>query len=135
MAFYVALIRTFDGRVVPAGTDWMGHLLSDMRITRSGPNSLTVQPVGGFLANRAEALVRSPSLPFSPGDTFQRTAMTVQVDQITDDGRPALVTFRFRVPLEDPSLRFVVWEAQQLVPFQIPEMGETVRVAPSLPPF
>ncbi len=135
MAFYVPLIRTFDGGVVPAGTDWMGHLLSDMRVTRSAPDSLTVRPVGGFLANRAEALVRSPSLPFNAGDTFERTAMTVTVDQVTDDGRPAVATFRFQVPLEDPSLRFVVWKNQELVPFEIPELGETVRVAPSLPPF
>lgn len=55
--------------------------------------------------------------------------MTIQVTAVTQDGRPAEATFRFAVPLEDPSLRWVVWQNGGFVPFNPPRVGQKVVVS------
>ncbi len=133
MAYYTVLLRTNGQGHPPARTDWLGHVLSDLRVERTAADALTVRAEGGFLRNRAEALVRSRSRPFRAGQVIERPFMTVVVDRVTEDGRPAVVTFRFDVPLDDPSLRWLVWVDGELRPFEPPEVGEWTRIRPSAP--
>ncbi len=57
--------------------------------------------------------------------------MTIEITELTDDGRRAEATFRFRVSLEDPSFRWLYIDDARYVPFIVPGVGETVE-APSL---
>ena len=123
MGFYARLLREESGRPAPAGFDWLAHPLMQMEITRSGDHTLTIRPEGGYLSNAAQALCRSPSIPFTRGQVIERSFMTVTIDELTDDHRPAVVTFQFSVPLEDPSLRWFAWERGKLVPFEPPAIG------------
>ncbi len=61
-------------------------------------------------------------------ETIDLTAVTIEITELTDDGRPAEATFRFRVPLEDPSLRWLFVKDFRYVPFIVPCIGETVEV-------
>ncbi len=54
--------------------------------------------------------------------------MTVEVERITESGEPREVLFRFDVPLNAPSLRWVQWEDGIYVPFEPPAVGETIRL-------
>ena len=90
---------------------------------------------GGFLRTPTEAILRGSDPPFEVGQTIRRGPMTVHVDEVTPDGRPASVTATFDVPLEAPSLRWLVARDGGLHPFEIPQIGETVRVEPCLPPI
>ena len=56
---------------------------------------------------------------------------TVEVIDVTEDGRPAEVSFQFNVDLEDPSLMWLQWNDGVYVPFELPEVGETV-ILPSV---
>jgi hypothetical protein len=132
---YTGVIRSLEGGVVPAGQDFLVHLLEEVELTRIDDHTLVARAADGLLGGPAQQLVRSPSLPFTPGDTFPRPSMTVTVDEVTPDGRPSAVTYRFAVPLEDPTLRWLVWRAGELEPFEIPAAGDSVRVAPTLPPM
>ena len=133
MGFYARLLREESGRPAPAGFDWLAHPLMQMEITRSGDHTLTIRPEGGYLSNAAQALCRSPSIPFTRGQVIERSFVTVTIDELTDDHRPAVVTFLFPTPLEDPSLRWFVWKAGDLEPFEPPAIGETVTVGPTFP--
>jgi hypothetical protein len=62
------------------------------------------------------------------GETLELPAATVEVTGMTDDNRPAEATFRFRVPLEDKSLRWVRLTGRGYRRFVLPEIGETVEV-------
>lgn len=62
--------------------------------------------------------------PFEIGDTVELNRVTVEILQITDDGRPTKVAFHFDTPLEDDSIaRFAGLE-----PFEPPPVGQTTAV-------
>lgn len=131
---YVKLLRELRGDPGPRAVSWLGHLESDLEVTRAGPRALTIVPRRGFLATRGQQLCRSPrSFPFAAGDVVEVGELRVEIEEVTADGRPARVTFHFPVALEDPSLRWMVWREGQLRPFDPPEVGRTVRVPPTMP--
>lgn len=53
---------------------------------------------------------------------------------LTPDGRPALVAFRFSVPLDDPSLRRFERRDGRYAPFVVPAVGRA-RHLPAARPF
>ncbi len=61
-------------------------------------------------------------------ETIDLSAVTIKITELTDDGRRAEATFRFRVSLEDPSLRWLFVQDFRYVPFIVPGMSETVEV-------
>ncbi len=130
-AGYVPILRALDNDAVPRRTTVLGHMLSTMELTRSDERSLTIRAKGGFLATPAEALLRSTIIPFSRGQECGRAGVAVTIDEVTADGRPEVVTFRFPERLEDPSLRWVYFVDAKLVPFSVPAVGQTVTVEPS----
>lgn len=52
--------------------------------------------------------------------------MSAKIISLTRDGRPLVVAFRFAVPLESASLRWLQWKDSRFVPFQPPRVGESV---------
>ncbi len=138
MTGFMLAIRLLQGEPVPRRVELLAHMLQPLQITRVGTASLVVRSEGGWIANPTEALMRDPTMPFARGDTFVRGTpalgvVTVVVEELTTDGRPLEVRFDFDVPLEDPSLRWVVWRKEGLVPFVPPGAGETVEVEPVWP--
>lgn len=131
---YIKLLRELDGEPGPRAVSWLGHLESDLEVIRTAPDALTIVPRRGFLATRGQQLCRSPrSFPFAAGDVVEVEELRVEIDEVTADGRPARATFRFPVDLEDPSLRWLVWREGRLLPFELPEVGRSVRVPPTMP--
>jgi hypothetical protein len=66
---------------------------------------------------------RSADVPFGVGDTTRLPPVTVRVDAVDARGRASRVTFRFDVPLEDPSLSWVAWDGDGFVPYRPPPIG------------
>ena len=54
--------------------------------------------------------------------------MSAEVTALTADGRSAETTFRFAVPLEAPSLRWLQWKAGVFVPFTLPAIGQEIEL-------
>lgn len=52
---------------------------------------------------------------------------------LTPDGRPALVAFRFSVPLDDPSLRWFEWRDGRYAPFAVPAVGRARHLPAAWP--
>ncbi len=66
--------------------------------------------------------------------TFHKDSLLRRGQRITapvDEGRAAEVRFRFSVPLEDSSLRWMTWVGRGYEPFVIPAVGET-RTLPAI---
>jgi hypothetical protein len=55
--------------------------------------------------------------------------MTATVLDVTEDGRPQKVAFRFETPLEDSSLRWLHFQAGDFVPWMPPPVGEKVTLS------
>jgi hypothetical protein len=70
--------------------------------------------------------------PFTRGDQVVLSDLTVSIVELTGDGYPREVHFRFQKPLEDASLRFMLWRGRRLVPFVLPAPGASLTLAPIL---
>ena len=55
--------------------------------------------------------------------------MTATANQITSDGRPRTVTFRFAAPLESPEWLWMRGSGSRFVEWAPPQVGDTVVVA------
>ncbi len=95
---------------------------------RVDDRTITIRPKRGFLVGmaHADALMRDKNHPMTVGQKIHLTGMTVEVTELTSDQRPAEAIFRFDVPLEDKSLRWLYWHNGQFVPFTLPAIGQTI---------
>ena len=64
----------------------------------------------------------------SLGQKVQLTGMTVEITRMTGDNRPYEATFRFDVPLEDASLRWLQFKNGAFIPFTPPAVGQKITL-------
>ncbi len=131
---YVSERRALDGLPIPAHTRVLSPSESgSVTVSRPDAYTLIVRPAHGYLAYTLDQLARGSDHPMSLGQKVELTGMTAEVTALTDDGRPAEAAFRFSVPLEHPSLRWVAWGNPSYVPFTAPAVGETITLPISHP--
>ncbi len=119
-----------NGQPVPRRLRVLAPGLGPLAIRRPDARTLVVRREEGFPTSYLDGLFRSERHPMSPGQRVELTGMTVEVLAVTDDGRPAEAAFRFAVPLDDPSLRWLQWKNGAFVPFTSPPIGESVELTP-----
>jgi hypothetical protein len=120
--------RFAEGIPVPGKTRILSTSLSNVSVTRLDEVTLRLRPERGFYDARFQQLIRSLSQPFHNGDVVQLSNMTATVTEITTDGRPLTVDFRFSAPLESPEWLWMRGEGLRLVNWTPPKLGETVVV-------
>jgi hypothetical protein len=54
--------------------------------------------------------------------------MTVTITSMLPEGNAGEAEFRFDVPLDDSSLRWLQWNENRLERFTLPAVGETIRL-------
>lgn len=100
-------------------------LFEPVEIRRPDANTLVVRPRYGYYAWALDALFRNKKHRFALADRVELSGMTVEITQLTSDGRPAEAAFRFAVPLEDPSLCWLRHDGVAFLPFTPPPIGST----------
>jgi hypothetical protein len=131
---YFSTARFLAGQSVPHHLRVLAPADGLLRVARTDRSTLVMKPQGGFFGLPFDNVFRNPSHPLRVGDCVNLTGMTVEINTLTEDGRPSEVSFRFSVPLEDSSLRWLRWEGEGYSPFTIPAIGESV-VLPAAPPL
>ncbi len=101
-----------------------------VRLTRSGPDAIELEPTGGYLLDPTTTLVRRTSERFLPGQTFELGEAQVEVRAIADDGRPARVGVRSAL-LERDTLLWVSWNDvhQRFDRITLPALGQSLWLA------
>ncbi|MET0343643.1 MAG: hypothetical protein ABW252_21705 [Polyangiales bacterium] len=127
-AMYFPCFREAHGVPRPKYLRWLANGVEPLDITRLDAHTLRVRPEHGFLVNSTQLMLRGRGNPMHLGEKVVLSDATFTVTELTDDKRPAEVEVRFVAPLESPSLRFVRWEGQSYVPFELPAVGQTVHV-------
>lgn len=125
---YVPIYAAARGAPRPARLRCLGIADSPIRATRPDSMTLVLRPEHGFFGTPMDELVRARSIPFVRGARIQLTGLVIEVTEVTEDERPAEVTYRFDVPLEDPSLRWITWREGIYVPFVPPAIGSSTTV-------
>ncbi len=117
---------------VPVRTRRLASAATPVQVARSDPQTLVIRAPGGYFPTPGERGFRSEDFPMTRGQRINLTGLTVEVAEVTVDGRPTEVIFRFAKPLDDPSLRLLEWRGQgssgRYVPFTPPRVGETLTL-------
>jgi hypothetical protein len=101
-----------------------------LKLSRESANTLVLEIEGGY----EWLLCRDSAHPFAVGDEVDLNRVTVEIRQITDDGRPTEVAFRFDTPLEDDSIAWFAYAlsasgpTSALEPFEPPPVGMTSKI-------
>lgn len=105
------------------------------RITRTGPNRLQVEILGGRLMEGGfDRNFRSAKTPFHVGDRVPLLDAAVTVKAL-DAGLPSVLEAEFAVPVDDPTLRLLVWRDGRLRRVTFPAMGSVVETRWEPGPF
>jgi len=102
--------------------------LRPVEVHRLDARSLVLRPEAGFLHGLADPLFRGPDQPLTLGQHIALSGMTVEITELGPDQRPAEAVFRFDVPLEDKSLRWLQWRDGRFEPFIPPPVGQRVTL-------
>ncbi len=129
---YMWLMRWDSERALPKRMRVLGSTFAPVIVQRPDPNTLVLQPVGGYFGDPFSAIVRGRAHPFSVGDRIELDGWTVEIQAVMQ-GRPTSVLMRLDTPLEDPSLRWVTWRGDRFEPFVLPAVGK-VSAIPGRPP-
>ncbi len=124
---YLPVMRSLQGRPRPDKLYWLAATPSAATLERRAPNVLRVSAPDGLFDPRSEA--RSPNLALRKGERVRLSQMTVEVLELSPDGRPTVCDFVFNEPLESPRFVWRVWDSGQVREFHPPALGESVRVS------
>ena len=99
-----------------------------LRITRVGPQELRVEFLDGLFPTVFSRYMRSIRDPFEQGHRYAVPGLSANVEHLNPQADPDVVLYRFDVPLEDASLRWVRWQGGVYVPWTVPGEGESVEL-------
>ena len=90
--------------------------------------TLEIRPRGGYLHWVLDQVFRNDRRPMALGEEVNLTGMTATVTALAADGRPAVATFRFDVPLESDSLVWLCFRGNGFEPFSLPAVGQETEI-------
>lgn len=125
-AAYLPVYREAAGRQRPRQQLWLATGVSDLFVTTLDEHRLALRPDGGFLSSSMQLMLRSPRPGLQRGEEVQLDGASALVTELTEDGRPLEVVFRFDRTLRDPSLVWMRWQHMGYAPFELPAAGKTV---------
>ena len=121
---YVPIMRRSRGQPGPAHIYWLATATTAVTFVRVDAHTLRIAPERGFLLHEIDQMMRSPRLrPFAVGDRVPLSGLTIEIESVTSDGRPATVLAHFERPLEDRTLTWLRWERHAYVPYAPPAIG------------
>jgi hypothetical protein len=130
-ACYLPILQDLSGLPIPRHTRVLACGLHDASIARRDEFTLAIRPDGGYLRWVLDRLFRTTRRPLSLGEEVALTGVTIKVTQLTDNDRPAEAEFRFDVPLEHHSLRWLCYRNGGFEPFIPPAVGASARLSGS----
>jgi hypothetical protein len=127
----IPVLRASTGSELPKRLRCLGVTQRALEVHREDEHTLRLRPEGGYLGAPPDFLFRATDLRMKAGEEVRLSDMTIEVREVTSDGRPALVRIRFDAPLDSPDLLWVVWRNDRFVPFDLPAVGGSRLVQPT----
>jgi hypothetical protein len=127
-ANYLPLVRGALNLPIPLHTRVLAPGMPAVTISRLDERTLSVRPEQGYLRLPLDRVFRNEHRAMAEGQRVDLTGMSAEVVAMTEDGRPAEVVFRFDVPLEDPSLRWLYFQRGRFEPWTPLAAGQSVTI-------
>jgi hypothetical protein len=121
-AGYLILRREANGESIPKYTRVLAPAAPSVTITRRDDRTLAVRPRRGYQRWPLDQVFRSEQRPLRLGEQVRLSGMTATVAELTEDGRPAEVTFQFDAPLESPKFLWLCYRGNRFEAFRPPEV-------------
>ena len=128
-ALHFLINQELAGQPVPRRARVLSPTTGPLTVARPDPRTLVVRSVGPGGFNVLERLFRCKRDPMKIGDRVELSGLSIEVTRVDADGLPIDAVFRFVVPLEDTSLRWLYSKDGRLRPWTPPAVGETVELA------
>ena len=127
---YTYVIRlTDDDTPAPRRVAILGPMSTAVTVTREGENTLVLAAEDGWLRSPIDQLMRSTDAPVHVGERIRTVLFDAEIRQASSDGRPVVVSFEFRRPLDRPSFRWVAWRGGRLEEVTPPGVGGEIRLS------
>ena len=128
LAGYLPILREVEGNPAPRRTRVLAPGVPSVVMVRMDRRTLAIRPENGYLVTPGEWLLRPRHKPLSVGDRVDLAGMSVEITELTNDGRPAEAVFRFDLPLEDPALCWIRFGENGFERFTPPEVGAEMEL-------
>jgi len=156
VSIHSAFLNALQGKKIPARTILLASSIYPTEVRRRDERTLVVRPEGGYVAppgsprpgheaDQAPFSILYPlqlldrlfrdDRPMRVGERIELDGLSIEVEDVTPDGRPAEVAFRFDAPLEDPSFLWLRWQNGKFVTFFLPPVGQTTVLPEPKVPF
>jgi hypothetical protein len=126
-ADFFHLIRARYGSETPDRVWYLGAGLSPMTVYRPSERSLVIRADDGYISG-FDSVFRGIDHPLTKGEIVNLNGLHITVQEVTSDGRPAVVMFEFSDPLQDHEYQWLIWKSNRLVEWQVPEIGGNVDI-------
>jgi hypothetical protein len=120
-------MRAQTGKPRPDKLYWLAATGDASHFERRAANVLRVRVADGLFDPRSEA--RSPRFALQRGQKVVLRELTVEVLELTSDGRPSLCDFVFAKPLESAGYVWRVWRDGRMQEFTPPALGQQLEIA------
>ena len=132
-AGYTILKPLSEGRPYPGAIEVLAHGTQDNTVRRVDAHTLAITAKNGWLHLPIERVFRSSQDPIGKQRVFHTPRLKATLVEMTPDGRPKTVHFRFKQPLDNPGYRWMCFYPMRLVECQPPAIGEQVEFKGMLP--
>ncbi|MBN1664992.1 MAG: hypothetical protein JW943_15440 [Deltaproteobacteria bacterium] len=120
-------IGTIEGKALPAAMRVLSSAHTSVEIYRIDENTIRVRIPGGLFHGFCGRLFRSlDEDPMDVQQEFHVTGMTARITAMDKDNGPEEIIYRFSVPLEDKSLKWLQWKDCSYQAFLPPPAGKSV---------
>lgn len=122
----LASVRAAEGRPIPRRLRALFTGPVEVELRRRDERTLVLRSAKGLLAGSLGRLFRDEAIPL--GRQFELDDVTIEITELTRDGRPAEIVARFSTRLEHPTRRWVTWRDGAFLPFTPPPGGRSVTL-------
>jgi hypothetical protein len=135
--------RAYHGQVLPKSLRALAPGANDLEILRTDENTIVLKTkTGNFFSCDQESplhfaylfkmlnIFRDDRFGFNIGDKVVLLRLIAEVINVDEQSQPTEVSFRFAVPLDDPSLHWLRfnWTNGSYSSFQVPPLGQKVEI-------
>ncbi|MBX7079383.1 MAG: hypothetical protein K1X88_09375 [Nannocystaceae bacterium] len=132
---YPPRVREAHGHPLPAAWTVLSLAPGPHRLQRTGARTATLTVTGGaMLRGKVEQLFRRPDRLPAVGSSVTSGALRLVVEAVDDDGFPLRLGLESAVPLDDPSLVFLLATPQGFVRYPLAREGTSMIVPPASAP-
>lgn len=127
----VQLFRRLDHKALPRRVRALSFGPEHVTVQRTAADALELDWREGILSTPFMELYRDRRIPMQRGERVELEGLSIEVLDLTEDGRARKVRFQFDMPLESRQLDFYYWSNGRFERLIVPAVGQSRALPPA----